>query len=170
LRAFEPLRASNRFRHLALDALTGPIPWGWPFAHRRVALAPAALRIRTGSSIQDLAGQTGDHDRGQSRDARGRWSSFASAVLRSTRASTGVGVWPNQRVCRFVDLLRSVVSVPGASGRQHPLDETRTAARDTSRPRGNPRLLELSREGCGGVKVEPERRRARADRRRVDHA
>ena len=38
--------------HLVLDSLTGPIPWGWPFAHRRVALAPAALRIRTGSSIE----------------------------------------------------------------------------------------------------------------------
>ncbi|MGB0092621.1 MAG: metal-dependent hydrolase [Solirubrobacteraceae bacterium] len=38
--------------HLVLDSLTGPIPWGWPCAHRRVALAPAALRIRTGSSIE----------------------------------------------------------------------------------------------------------------------
>jgi membrane-bound metal-dependent hydrolase YbcI (DUF457 family) len=38
--------------HLVLDSLTGPIPWGWPFAHRRVALAPAAVRIRTGSSIE----------------------------------------------------------------------------------------------------------------------
>jgi hypothetical protein len=38
--------------HLMLDSLTGPIPWGWPFAHRRVALAPAALRIRTGSWIE----------------------------------------------------------------------------------------------------------------------
>jgi len=38
--------------HLVLDSLTGPIPWGWPFAHRRVALAPAGLRIRTGSSIE----------------------------------------------------------------------------------------------------------------------
>ena len=38
--------------HLVLDSLTGPIPWGWPFAHRRIALAPAALRIRTGSSIE----------------------------------------------------------------------------------------------------------------------
>ena len=38
--------------HLVLDSLTGPIPWGWPFAHRRVALAPAALRIRTGSFIE----------------------------------------------------------------------------------------------------------------------
>ena len=38
--------------HLVLDSLTGPIPWGWPFAHPRVALAPAALRIRTGSSIE----------------------------------------------------------------------------------------------------------------------
>jgi membrane-bound metal-dependent hydrolase YbcI (DUF457 family) len=38
--------------HLVLDSLTGPIPWGWPFAHRRVALAPAALRIRTGSWVE----------------------------------------------------------------------------------------------------------------------
>jgi hypothetical protein len=38
--------------HLVLDSLTGPIPWGWPFAHWRVALAPAALRIRTASSIE----------------------------------------------------------------------------------------------------------------------
>ena len=32
--------------------LAGPIPWAWPFAARRVALAPAALRIRTGSRIE----------------------------------------------------------------------------------------------------------------------
>ena len=38
--------------HLVLDALTGPIPWAWPFAARRVALMPAALRIRTGSEIE----------------------------------------------------------------------------------------------------------------------
>jgi membrane-bound metal-dependent hydrolase YbcI (DUF457 family) len=38
--------------HLVLDSLTGPIPWGWPFAARRVALVPAALRIRTGSRIE----------------------------------------------------------------------------------------------------------------------
>jgi len=38
--------------HLVLDSLTAPIPWGWPFAHRRLALAPAALRIRTGSPIE----------------------------------------------------------------------------------------------------------------------
>jgi len=38
--------------HLVLDSLTGPIPWAWPFAARRVALAPAALRIRTGSRIE----------------------------------------------------------------------------------------------------------------------
>ncbi len=38
--------------HLVLDSLTGPIPWGWPFAARRVALVPAALRIRTGSGIE----------------------------------------------------------------------------------------------------------------------
>ena len=38
--------------HLVLDSLTGPIPWGWPFAHRRVSLAPAPLRIRTGSSLE----------------------------------------------------------------------------------------------------------------------
>ena len=38
--------------HLVLDSLTGPIPWGWPFAARRVALVPAALRIHTGSGIE----------------------------------------------------------------------------------------------------------------------
>jgi len=38
--------------HLVLDSLTGPIPWGWPFAPRRVALAPAALRIHTGSRTE----------------------------------------------------------------------------------------------------------------------
>ena len=38
--------------HLVLDSLTAPIPWAWPFAARRVALAPAALRIRTGSRIE----------------------------------------------------------------------------------------------------------------------
>jgi membrane-bound metal-dependent hydrolase YbcI (DUF457 family) len=38
--------------HLVLDALTAPIPWGWPFAARRVALVPAALRIHTGSGIE----------------------------------------------------------------------------------------------------------------------
>jgi hypothetical protein len=38
--------------HLVLDSLTAPIPWGWPFAHRRLALAPAALRIRIGSPIE----------------------------------------------------------------------------------------------------------------------
>ena len=38
--------------HLVLDSLTGPIPWGWPFAARRVALVPTALRIRTGSGTE----------------------------------------------------------------------------------------------------------------------
>ena len=38
--------------HLVLDSLTGPIPWGWPFAHRRISLAPAPLRIRTRSSLE----------------------------------------------------------------------------------------------------------------------
>jgi membrane-bound metal-dependent hydrolase YbcI (DUF457 family) len=38
--------------HLVLDSLTGPIPWGWPFAARGVSLVPAALRIRTGSRIE----------------------------------------------------------------------------------------------------------------------
>jgi membrane-bound metal-dependent hydrolase YbcI (DUF457 family) len=38
--------------HLVLDSLTGPIPWGWPFAHRRIALTPAPLRIRTDSSLE----------------------------------------------------------------------------------------------------------------------
>jgi len=38
--------------HLVLDSLTGPIPWGWPFADRRLALVPAVLRIRTGSWVE----------------------------------------------------------------------------------------------------------------------
>jgi membrane-bound metal-dependent hydrolase YbcI (DUF457 family) len=44
--------ALGYFSHLVLDSLTGPIPWAWPFAARRVALVPAALRIRTGSRIE----------------------------------------------------------------------------------------------------------------------
>jgi membrane-bound metal-dependent hydrolase YbcI (DUF457 family) len=44
--------ALGYFSHLVLDALTGPIPWAWPFAARRIALVPAALRIRTGSEIE----------------------------------------------------------------------------------------------------------------------
>lgn len=38
--------------HLVLDSLTGALPWGWPFARRRFSLAPAPLRIRTGSSFE----------------------------------------------------------------------------------------------------------------------
>ena len=38
--------------HLVLDSLTGAIPWGWPWTDRRIALAPAALRIRTGSAVE----------------------------------------------------------------------------------------------------------------------
>lgn len=44
--------ALGYFSHLVLDSLTGPIPWGWPFACRRISLAPAPLRIRTGSSLE----------------------------------------------------------------------------------------------------------------------
>jgi membrane-bound metal-dependent hydrolase YbcI (DUF457 family) len=38
--------------HLVLNALAGPIPWAWPFAARRVALVPAAVRIRAGSGTE----------------------------------------------------------------------------------------------------------------------
>ena len=66
--------------HLVLDSLTGPIPWGWPFAARRVALAPAALRIRTGSRDRDLAAAAGDHRRCRHRGSRGRGTTAPSAL------------------------------------------------------------------------------------------
>jgi hypothetical protein len=79
--------------HLVLDSLTGPIPW-WPFAHRRVALAPAARRVRTGSSIETWLVKAGDHDRCDPRVSRGRWNPFASALMRSAllRACTRFAV------------------------------------------------------------------------------
>jgi hypothetical protein len=49
---FELAAERGCLSHLVLDSLTGPIPWGWPFAARRVALVPAALRIRTGARIE----------------------------------------------------------------------------------------------------------------------
>ena len=58
--------------HLVRDSLTGPIPWGWRFAHRRISLAPAPLRIRTGSSLETWVVRPGAHRGGRPRVPRGR--------------------------------------------------------------------------------------------------